>query len=385
MKKRIIGLFATAIILCLLPCIAAGVETGEYNDLYWHTWDGEGCVYISGCNSDAESLFIPSEINGLPVKGIDYFYACSHCENLKSVTIAEGNEVVAEGVFGYCPLLKTVNLPSSLTKIGGGAFEFCESLENITIPPKISSLPSAAFYGCENLSISIDPQNPYLSQKDNVIFADELKTLCFYNASKKDKNYYVPDGVTTIASEAFRQNHYIENCFLPAGVEAIGADAFTGCTAIKSITIPKTVKTIQSSGRGKGIGGDALTDIYYEGSEDEWNNTIILWYDEYGLNKTPLSELPDYVVLIPDNVTVHFAESMSEPCFEVLNGDVTNTSDSEAKAVVIIANYNNQNALQTVSSQEVAFAAGETRKFNVSGNYKIFVWDSLSGMRPLVK
>ncbi len=383
MKKRIIGLFAAAIILCLLPCIAAGVETGEYNDLYWHTWDGEGCVYISGCNSDAESLFIPSEINGLPVKGIDYFYACSHCENLKSVTIAEGNEVVAEGVFGYCPLLKTVNLPSSLTKIGGGAFQYCESLENITIPPKISSLPPAAFYGCENLSISIDPQNPYLSQEDNVIFADELKTLCFYNASKKDKNYYVPDGVTTIASNAFRQNHYIENCFLPAGVETIGGNAFTGCTALKSITIPKTVKTIAIGGIG--IGGATLTDIYYEGSEDEWNNTIILWYDEYGLNKTPLSELPDYVVLISDNVTVHFAESTSEPCFEVLNGDVTNTSDSEEKAVVIIANYNNQNALQTVSSQEVAFAAGETVKFNVSGNYKIFIWDSLSGMRPLVK
>ena len=70
--------------------------------------------------------------------------------------------------------------------------------------------------------------------------------------------------------------------------------------------------------------------------------------------------------------------------FAVKGKRVTNTSNSSQTADIIVAKYDN-GVLIDIKAETVTFAAKEAKLFEVDGNYTIFVWDSLSGMRPLAK
>ena len=51
----------------------------------------------------------------------------------------------------------------------------------------------------------------------------------------------VPDGVTQILPEAFRDHGEIEVVRLPESLQSIGAAAFRGCTALREVVIPEAV------------------------------------------------------------------------------------------------------------------------------------------------
>ena len=55
---------------------------------------------------------------------------------------------------------------------------------------------------------------------------------------------------------------------IPDGVVEIGASSFGRCKKLTSITIPASVKTISTAA----FAASSLTDVYYQGSEQEWNN-----------------------------------------------------------------------------------------------------------------
>ena len=68
---------------------------------------------------------------------------------------------------------------------------------------------------------------------------------------------------------------------------------------------------------------------------------------------------------------------------------ITNTSDYGGKAAVIVAYYDANGALKTVSSQTVEFAAngeeGDSYTVTIDGTdtHKVFVWNSFKRMKPL--
>lgn len=75
-------------------------------------------------------------------------------------------------------------------------------------------------------------------------------------------------------------------------------------------------------------------------------------------------------------------------CFTVDYGDgyadITNISDSMQSAAVITAEYSG-GVLVSVNAGNMTFAAGEKRSIIINNNTKVFVWDSLSGMKPLAE
>ncbi len=111
------------------------------------------------------------------------------------------------------------------------------------------------------------------------------------------------DNVTEIDRRAF-QNEAITLVKIPATVTDIGNYAFNGCTA--------------------------LTDVYYDGTEDEWNNNVSI-----GSNNAPLT-----------NATKHFKtpaqpegpeNNYTEPTIEVRNATASAGEEVEVKIYV----YNN--------------------------------------------
>lgn len=71
-----------------------------------------------------------------------------------------------------------------------------------------------------------------------------------------------------------------------------------------------------------------------------------------------------------------------ERCFTVNDNTVKNTSESAQSTTVIIADYTN-GVLENVKAETITFEKGEEKSFDFGygTEHKIFVWDSLSGMR----
>ena len=54
----------------------------------------------------------------------------------------------------------------------------------------------------------------------------------------------IPNSVTTIGGEAFRDCRSLTSVTIPNGVTTIGGDAFSDCSSLTSVTIPNSVTTI---------------------------------------------------------------------------------------------------------------------------------------------
>ena len=73
--------------------------------------------------------------------------------------------------------------------------------------------------------------------------------------------------VIRIGDSAFKDNKTVTDIILGSDICSVGAGAFAGCTSLERITIPKGVRCIRE---GTFAGCTALTDVYYEGTLDEW-------------------------------------------------------------------------------------------------------------------
>ncbi|MBR5461162.1 MAG: leucine-rich repeat protein, partial [Butyricimonas sp.] len=73
--------------------------------------------------------------------------------------------------------------------------------------------------------------------------------------------------VASLADSAFNNRDAITSITIPKSVESIGKNAVSYCDTIASITIPKSVTNIGDYGI---FSCPPLTDIYYEGSKEDW-------------------------------------------------------------------------------------------------------------------
>ena len=82
----------------------------------------------------------------------------------------------------------------------------------------------------------------------------------------------IPGSVTSIGYGAFESCTSLKSVTIPDGVTYIGASMFMECTSLKSVSIPASVTRMDATAF---IGCDSLTDIYYSGSEEQWNSISI--------------------------------------------------------------------------------------------------------------
>ena len=209
----------------------------------------------------------------------DYYGVFSDCVALKSITIPSSCESIGYSTFINCKSLESVVFESGscLKIIDGqseyygtyyGAFENCTSLKSITIPATCETIAPSAFKGCKSL--------------ESVIFlsGSQLKTIGGHNnyGAFSDcaalKSIVLPSSCETIEASAFKNCISLESVvFEPdsklkkigGGYSIIKTDtpafpsndgnyyvsipygAFSGCSALKSITIPATCETIEST------------------------------------------------------------------------------------------------------------------------------------------
>ena len=237
---------------------------------------------FSGC-SGLTSLTIS---NGVKSIGGGAFY---NCKGLTSVIIPSSVTSIGSSAFFGCSVLTSVTIPGSVTSIGGyafancsgltsltitngvksidyNAFGSCGKLKNVTIPSSVTSIGDRVFSDCNGLkSINVDPKSVSYISENGVLLNYDKTILIQYPAGKSDASYVIPDGVTRIYHRAF-----------------------ASCNGLTSVTIPSSVKSINSQVFDKCIN---LSNVYYEGTEKQWNNI--------------LSASAEYLLCYP---TIHFAK-----------------------------------------------------------------------------
>lgn len=244
--------------------------------------------YRPGTNA---GMVLPAQHEGLPVVeiGNNAFTDFAYFGN--SIVIPEGVTRIGNAAFGNCASLMRVTLPSSLTeigygvfhgaglmelelpagvtKLGEGAFCWCNYLESVEIPASLIEIAECCFTRCAKLeSITVVAGNPRYSGAGNCLIEIDSKTLI-----AGCKNSVIPsDGsVAKIGRDAFAGLD-LKDFSVPNGVNTIGEMAFFDCQSLESITLPADLTQIDEYAF---YGCDKLTDVYFAGTEEQWNAITI--------------------------------------------------------------------------------------------------------------
>ena len=217
-----------------------------------------GCISLT-------SITIPDSVTSIDE------WAFSYCSSLTGVKIPNSVTSICYATFYCCSSLTSITIPDSVTSIGDHAFDHCKSLTSVTIPDSVTSIGDYAFERCESLTSVTIP--------DSVTNIDDWAfSYCSSLTGVK-----IPDSVTNIGKFAFDNCTSLTSVTIPNSVKSIGYDAFENCTSLTSVTIPNSVTSIGNSAFDSCT---SLKDVYYTGSQSEWNKISIGENNQYLTNAT---------------------------------------------------------------------------------------------------
>ena len=144
----------------------------------------------------------------------------------QSVEIPETVIHIGMGAFTECGFTE-VYIPEGVKELENSAFAVCNFLTKAYIPKSVEVMDSGVFYECRMLEeIAVNPDNPYFSSNDGILFNKNKTELICYPANKKGGEYTVPESVKTIAEYAFMSCGNLEKINLHDNITKIGHMAF---------------------------------------------------------------------------------------------------------------------------------------------------------------
>jgi len=266
MKKWLVPILALLLILAASCAMAADDPVVYTSDSWSYTLLEDGTAEIIGCDSKAQMLTIPSELDGYTVTRLgDKAFSNSR---MSVVTIPDSIVSVGTNPFRSCfnlfsfnvspthPTLEVIDgvlfeknekrlicypmnlrvdsyaVPEGTVSIGDSAFYNCGALKEVTLPDSLTQIGAYGFYGCYKLSSITLPERMTTIGKAAFEFCDELKSIV------------IPEHVTHIGDHAFAHCKVLSSVVLPKGLKTLEHSAFWGCKALTSIVIPHGVTTI---------------------------------------------------------------------------------------------------------------------------------------------
>ncbi len=161
-------------------------------------------------------------------------YAFYDCYKLQGIDLPEELMHIGKYAFYWCASLSELELPDRLVSIGGHVFDGCEGITSIALGAKVANI-SADFWSGNAFNshylkeIVVNPDNPYYTSEDGILYNADQTVLIKYPAAKRGDLFEVPFSVKEISFFAFEGNRYLKELHIPYNVKSVGYDAFEGC------------------------------------------------------------------------------------------------------------------------------------------------------------
>lgn len=223
---------------CILECVKEKYNKVEY-------------IAIKGLSlaSNSDTLIIPEEIRGLPVKVIkdNAFYG----KQFYHAVLPEGLERIGNCAFEDCFLLEEIKFPSTLTYVGKEAFAYCNNLTTVSINEGLEELSEGIFRGCDVLE-EVNFPNSLIKIGKQAFYATDIKTAYLSpNIKEIGKSAFEEchslqdvcfnEGLISIADEVFYGDEQLEDIVLPESLETLGYSVFDDCQALRTLYIGKNL------------------------------------------------------------------------------------------------------------------------------------------------
>ncbi len=296
-----------------------------YGDFTYEV-SGENAT-ITGYSGTASNLTIPSKLDGKTVVAINE-KAFTGNSYLKKVTLPDTLVRISSveyssrsGAFQDCKKLESVTIADGTKDavIGYNTFRGCSSLSSISIPGNYKTIYNDAFNSCASLKSMVWNKSDYDTPNQNILGGAFANCTNLENASLPTtlsridgyafqncglKSIIIPEGVISIAEEAFYGNQYLTNASLPSTLTVIssteyssrrgafqdckklesvtiadgtkdaviGYNTFRGCSSLSSISIPGNYKTIYNDAFNSCT---SLTSMVWNKSDYSYANQVL--------------------------------------------------------------------------------------------------------------
>jgi hypothetical protein len=255
-------------------------------------------------------------------------YAFYNYSTLESIVIPNSVTTIGDYAFYYCTLLKSIVIPDDVTSIGIAAFEGCELLESVVIPDSVTYLDGRAFFNCISLTSVV-----------------------------------IGNGVTDINNYTFSGCSSLTSVVIGNSVTGINGRAFENCISLTSIVIPKSVTYIAL---GAFYECTSLTDVYYTGTESQWNAIYI--------------DSGNYYL---ENATIHYnyVKKLSPPTISI-SGSVISITGSNNVSVRYWIYVNGESLVSTTENSTSIDIAGLNLAEGTYSVYLVAVADGYENSEP---
>lgn len=285
-------------------------------------------------NAFENTAWLNNKPNGVVYAGnVVYKYKGTMPSN-SHIEIRTGIVTIAPSAFSKCSGLTSISIPNTLETIRFRAFSDCINLSTIFIPNSVNKIEEKAF---ENT-------NWFNNQPDGIVYGG--------NAAYKYKGLMPPEtkveiktGTVSIGYEAFAYYSNLSQITIPNTVKDIDTGAFGLCTGLTSISIPSSVLNI---GKVAFAGCSSLTSISIPNSVIEIGTNAF-----YGL--TRLKSIYSYLKNPMELAAKHFEKTNNAYCTLYVPTGTTNKyiQASGWNYFLNIVEFDATTALKTFSSSDL--------------------------------
>ena len=258
-----------------------------YNTLLWEPSDlvfPEGCEYIGdeAFHSALKSggvVSLPSTLKYLGEKAFTNAF-------ISDFIVASDNEFYcSENHAIYTKDMKEIRMiapdaeytgefivPDGVEKISAECFNVIQEIETIYIPASVTDIAEGAFFSDFDLKeIIVDEANNNYKSENGLLLSKDGKLLLAWPDGIETSELIIPEGVERIGEYLFYGRTDVSySIVLPESVKEIGTMSLPA--SISSLTLPVSLEKIDAYVFYNGI---YVETIYYNGTEDDWNNIIV--------------------------------------------------------------------------------------------------------------
>ena len=258
--------------------LGEGVFSSCYNLVTASLGDGITSIPSHLFNSTAlESISLSDKITFIGSNAFAY-------TNLTEITIPDSVTSIDTSTFTTCANLTSVIIGNGTTEILSYAFAHCDNLTTVTLGDKVRYIADDAFAYCSNLNYTQYGNAYYLGTATNPYYA------LIRNTNSNFSTYEIHAQTVLIAAEAFYNCPRLTRITIPDSVKYINSSAFAYCSNLSLVMLDKGVEFIDDNAF---LYCSELLSLFYKGDVQSWktiedtyylSRMTVYFYSEDGTN-----------------------------------------------------------------------------------------------------